>query len=265
MTRATLDGSLVQRHVGGSMPRLVIVLIVLVLVLAVGSAGVFWKALQWRKGLRTLKNEYRDYAGISVYPAENAALVSSGARPDVVLVGASHTLSWGDTSKTLPGLRVVNRGVRGQLVPQYLLRFRQDILELKPKVVVIEGCAINATYDVPLKLLEDSYASMAEMARAHGIEPILATTMPVGAVLERRLAGTNEEVRRINDIVRDLAKRQGYLLVDYYGAIAQPDGTLPAAESPDGLHCSPAIYQKMAVALRPVLDRALKAGAKVGS
>jgi lysophospholipase L1-like esterase len=253
------------------MPRPVIALVVLVPILALGGALVAWKALQWRKGLRALKNEYRDYAGISVYPHENAALLRAGERPDVILVGASHTLAWGDTSKTLPGLRVVNRGVRGQLVPQYLLRFRQDILDLKPKVVVIEGCAINATYDVPLKLLEDSYASMAEMARAHGIEPILATTMPVGAALERRLAGTNEEVRRINGIVQELAKRHGYLVVDYYAAVAEPDGTLPAAESPDGMHCSPAIYERMAVALRPVLERALNGarvagdGAKVGS
>jgi hypothetical protein len=155
------------------MSRPVIALVVLVPILALGGALVAWKALQWRKGLRALKNEYRDYAGISVYPDENAALLRTGERPDVILVGASHTLAWGDTSKTLPGLRVVNRGVRGQLVPQYLLRFRQDILDLKPKVVVIEGCAINATYDVPLKLLEDSYASMAEMARAHGIVPLL--------------------------------------------------------------------------------------------
>jgi len=240
------------------MPKLIIAFAVLVFILAVGGAGMFWKALQWRRGFRALKNEYSDYAGITVYPTENAALVSSGQRPDVVLIGASHTLAWGDTSKALPGLRVVNRGVRGQLVPQYLLRFRQDILELKPKVVVIEGCAINATYDVPLKLLEDSYASMAEIARLHGVEPILATTMPVGAELERRLAGTNEEVRRINEVVQNLAKRQGYLVVDYYGAIAEPDGTLPAAESSDGMHCSPAIYHRMAAALRPVIDRALK-------
>jgi lysophospholipase L1-like esterase len=249
----------------------VIALVVLVLIFAVGGAGVAWKALQWRKGLRALKDEYRDYAGISVYPTDNAAVVASGARPDVVLIGASHTLAWGDTSKTLPGLRVVNRGVRGQLVPQYVLRFRQDILELKPKVVVIEGCAINATYDVPLKLLEDSYASMAEMARLHGIEPILATTMPVGAVLERRLAGTNDEVRRINQLVQDLAARHGYLVVDYYAAVAEPDGTLPAAESSDGMHCSPAIYERMAAALKPVLERALHGagvagdGARVGS
>jgi len=240
------------------MPKLVVALIVMLAILAAASAGVVWKALQWRKGLRALKNEYSDYAGISVYPAENAKIADPASRPDVILVGASHTLAWGDTSSRLPGVRVVNRGVRGQLVPQYLLRFRQDILDLKPKVVVIEGCAINATYDVPLRLLADSYASMAEMARLHGIEPILATTMPVGKVLEQRLAGTNDEVRQINDVIRDLAQRNGYLLVDYYAAVADPEGTLPAAETSDGMHCSPAIYDRMAVALRPILDRALR-------
>jgi lysophospholipase L1-like esterase len=99
---------------------------------------------------------------------------------------------------------------------------------------------------------------MAEMARLHGIEPILATTMPVGKVLEQRLAGTNDEVRQINDVIRDLAQRNGYLLVDYYAAVADPEGTLPAAETSDGMHCSPAIYDRMAVALRPILDRALR-------
>jgi len=240
------------------MPKLVVALIVALVILAAGGAGIVWKALQWRKGLRALKDEYRDYAGITVYPAENAKIADLASRPDVILVGASHTLAWGDTSSRLPGLRVVNRGVRGQLVPQYLLRFRQDILDLKPRAVVIEGCAINATYDVPLRLLADSYASMAEMARLHGIEPILATTMPVGKVLEQRLAGTNDEVRQINDLIRDLARRNGYLLVDYYAAVAEPDGTLPAAETTDGMHCSPAIYDRMAEALRPILDRALR-------
>jgi lysophospholipase L1-like esterase len=240
------------------MPKLVVALIVTLVVLAAGCAGLVWKALEWRKGLRALKNEYRDYAGIFVYPAENVRLLKSANRPDVVLIGASHTLAWGDTSSRLPGLRVVNRGVRGQLVPQYLLRFRQDILDLQPRVVVIEGCAINATYDVPLRLLADSYASMAEMARLHDIEPILATTMPVGKDLERRLAGTNDEVRQINEVVRDLARRNGYLMVDYYATVAEPDGTLPAAETSDGMHCSPAIYDQMAVALRPILDRALR-------
>ena len=240
------------------MPKLVVALLVALAIVATAAAGVAWKALQWRKGLRALKDEYRDYAGISVYPAENAKVADTANRPDVVLVGASHTLAWGDTSSRLPGVSVVNRGVRGQLVPQYLLRFRQDILDLKPKAVVIEGCAINATYDVPLRLLADSYASMAEMAKLHGIEPILATTMPVGQVLEQNLKGTNEEVRQINDVVRELAQRKGYLLVDYYAAVAEPDGTLPAADTSDGMHCSPAIYDRMAVALRPVLDRALK-------
>jgi lysophospholipase L1-like esterase len=247
------------------MQKAVIALIVVLVVGAAGGAAFAWKALDWRKGLKALKDEFQDYAGIGVYPADNARLAASGTRPDVVLIGASHTLAWGDTSSRLPGLTIVNRGARGQLVPQYLLRFRQDVLDLAPRAVVIEGCAINATYDVPLRLLRDSYASMAEMARLHGVEPILATTMPIGRVLESRLAGTNEEIRQINEAVRDLARKEGYLVVDYYAAVAEPDGTLPAAETDDGLHCSPAIYDRMAVALRPVLDRALRPAGAAGA
>lgn len=249
------------------MQRTVIVLVAILLIGAVLGAVVVWKALGWRRALLDMKKDYKDYAGIGVYPEDNAAVAASGRQPDVVLIGASHTLAWGDGKGRFPGLSLVNRGVGGQLVPQYLLRFRQDVLDLKPKVVVIEGCFINALYEVPLRTLVDSYDSMAELARAHGIEPILATTMPVDATVEGTWPGTNAQVRTINEAIRDLASSRGYLLVDYYKTIASTDGTLPSSASTDGAHCGPRVYDLIAQSLRPVLEQALgrRAGADVAT
>ena len=142
---------------------------VLVVLGALAGSFLLWKAWGWRQSARSLKAAYQDHGGVGVYAEENAALLRAGKRPDAILVGASHTLAWGDLSSRLPGLEIVNRGIPGQLVPQYLLRFRQDVLDLSPRAVVIEGCAINATYEVPLRAVADSYASMAELARLHGI------------------------------------------------------------------------------------------------
>jgi lysophospholipase L1-like esterase len=239
------------------MQRLVVGLIALLLVVV--GALLALKALSWRGGFRSYKALFQDYGGVAAYSAANAKLSESGDRLDAVFLGASHTLDWGDLRDSFPGLRVENRGVSGQAVPQYLVRFRQDVLDLHPKVVVIEGCAVNTTYGLPVRAVVDSYASMAELARIHGIEPILATITPVGSSLERRERGANEEIRKINAAIREIAAREGYRVVDYYSALAGPDGTLPAAESRDGLHWDREVYRRMAELLRPVLKEALEA------
>ncbi len=231
---------------------------IVVVALAGGAASVFaWKALRWRQSLVALKASSKDLAGIGVHARENAAITSSGRRPDVVFLGASHTLDWGELGGRFPGIDAVNRGIGGQLVPQYLLRFRQDVLELRPRVVVVEGCAINATYDVPVRVLADSYESMIELARAHDIEPILATNMPVGRSWEERLPGTNARVRRINEEIRKIAAARGCRVVDYHEAVADPGGYLPSSFSNDGMHCSPEAYDRLALRLEPLLREVL--------
>jgi lysophospholipase L1-like esterase len=236
------------------------VIVGLIALLAVVVGGVLaMKALSWRGGFRNYKALFQDYGGVATYAAANTRLPASGDRLDAVFLGASHTLDWGDLRNSFPGLRLENRGISGQAVPQYLVRFRQDVLDLHPKVVVIEGCAVNTTYGLPVRAVVDSMASMAELARIHGIEPILATITPVSASLDRRERGANEEIRKINAGIREIAAREGYRVVDYYAALTGPDGTLPAAESHDGLHWDRDVYNRMAELLRPVLKEAIEA------
>jgi lysophospholipase L1-like esterase len=239
------------------MNRIVVAPIVILLLGSSAGALMGSKALEWRRGFAELKDEIRDYDGIGVYPTANARILAAGARPEVVLIGASHTRDWGETEKRFPNVHVVTRGIGGQRVPQYLLRFRQDVLELKPRVVVIEGCEINVSSGVPLRSLVDSYESMVELARLHGIEPILATILPVDSAVESRSPGLNDGVRRLNDVIRKMATRQSVRLVDYYAAVEDERGMLAAADTTDGRHGGPRSYDRMAETLARVLDEAL--------
>ncbi len=237
-----------------------VVVLVLLAVLACGAiagALVGRKALHWRKSLRQLNARLADVQGMSPYAAENDRLASEGRTPDVVFLGASHTIDWGDLGRRLPGLTVMNRGLGGMLVPQYLLRFRQDVLTLSPKVVVFEGCAINAGFKVPVRTLVDTYASLAELSRLHGIEPVITTHMPVGPQYENLAPGTNKAVAELNEALRALAQKNGYALADYSRIATKPDGFLDDPGSKDGLHASAALYDRMFTVLKPALDDAL--------
>lgn len=241
------------------MSRTTLVLAILLAVVLAGGSVFSWKALGWRKGLQELREAQRDLAGIEVYEAENLRLVAESRRPDVVLLGASLTLGWGELNTRFAGIEAVNRGLGGQLVPQTLLRFRRDVLDLQPKVVLIEGAAINAIYEVPLQTVLDSYESMADLARLYDIEPILATIVPVGSSVEAKEPGTNSRVRRLNDGIRDLAKRRGVRLVDYYSAVADADGLLPESGTADGLHWNSTTYETVAEVLLPALRETIDA------
>ena len=243
------------------MNRIVVALIAILLMGTSIGLLVGRKALEWRRGLVELKDEIHSYDGIGVYPARNAELLAARTRPEVVLIGATHTRDWGDTAKRFPSMHVVTRGIAGQRVPQYLLRFRQDVLDLKPRVVVIEGCEINVSDRVPLRALADSYESMVELARLHGIEPILATTLPVAWTVESESPGLNDGVRRLNDHIRDPAERCGVRLVDYYAAVVDERGMLPSEDTIDGRHGGPRSYDRMAELLFRVLDEALASSA----
>ncbi len=244
---------------------LVVVLLAVLACGAVAGAVVGRKALGWRNSLRQLNARLADVQGMSPYAAENDRLAREGKAPDVVFLGASHTKDWGDLGRRLPGLAVQNRGLGGMLVPQYLLRFRQDVLTLAPKVVVFEGCAINAGYRVPVRTLVDTYASLAELSRLHGIEPVITTHMPVGPQYETMAPGTNKAVAELNEALRTLARTNGYALADYYRIAAKPDGFLDDPGSSDGLHASAALYDRMFAELKPALDEALSRARPAGA
>ena len=134
----------------------------------------------WRQSM--VSQWLNDFADLSRYQQANAALAPPVPGENrVVFMGDSITDAW-HLEENFPGKPYLNRGISGQTTPQMLIRFRSDVIDRKPKVVVI----LAGTNDIagntgPMKLddIENNCASMAELARAHGIQVVFSSVLPV--------------------------------------------------------------------------------------
>ena len=129
-----------------------------------------------------------DYGQLARYREANAALRPPATGENrVVFFGDSITDIW-KLEDSFPGKPYVNRGIGGQTTPQMLVRFRQDVIDLHPKVVVmLAGTNDIAGNTGPMRNedIEADLASMAELARAHGIHMVLASLLPVHNYTEK--------------------------------------------------------------------------------
>jgi lysophospholipase L1-like esterase len=178
----------------------------------------------------------------------------------VVFMGDSITQGW-KLDESFPGKPYINRGISGQTSPQMLVRFRQDVVNLKPRVVVI----LSGTNDIagntgPMTLMqtEDNIASMAEIAHANGIHVVLCSVLPA---FDFPWAPGLEPAQRIialNSWIKDYAAQKGYVYVDYHSAMADARGGLPEALSKDGVHPLPAGYEMMTPLAETGIEKALR-------
>ncbi len=200
-----------------------------------------------------------DWPQLGRYHAENAALptAATGTRR-VVFFGDSITEGWGATGseRFFPGKPYVNRGISGQTTAQMLVRFRQDVLALKPAVVVIlagTNDIAGNTGPATQTMVEDNLHSMVELATAHGVKVVLASLLPVSDYPWRPGTQPAGKVRQLNAALRDYARRQGLVYLDYHGAMSNAAGGLDVELAGDGVHPSPAGYALMA----PLAEKAV--------
>ena len=239
----------------------------------------------------------REYLALAYYrsrgwfTAEQAApaIVATDMQPrsmanpngPVVVLGASYALGWpleriGDTP-------VINKGITGQQSFELLERFERDVVPAKPRAVIVWGF-INDVFRSPatsidqtLERTRKSYVEMIALARKHGIEPIIATELTArpqtglmaevmnfgGMVLGK--VGYQDQINRhvlaTNDWLRELARQEGVLILDFQGTLAEPGGRRRRAFSqPDGSHVTPAGYAMLTSYSVPILQEFLVAG-----
>ena len=214
-----------------------------------------------RKDIEHLLNDWPDLAR---YAKDNAALAppKPGERR-VVFMGDSITDFWGRSVGTFfPGRPYVNRGISGQTTPQMLIRFRADVVALKPAAVVI----LAGTNDIAgntgpstLAAIEDNLASMADLARANGIRVVIASVMPVNdnTVKDETTQRPPETIRALNTWIKAYAAREHLVVVDYHAAMVDARGELKKELSEDGLHPNAAGYEVMAPLVQSAIDKAL--------
>ncbi len=180
----------------------------------------------------------------------------------VVFMGDSITAGW-KLDESFPGKPYINRGIGGQTTPQMVVRFRQDVIDLKPKVVIILA-GINDiagnTGPMTLEQTEGNIASMAELARANGIRVVLCSVLPAFDFPWAPGLTPAPKVVAVNEWMKKYAAEKGEVYVDYYSAMKDDRGGLPPTLSHDGVHPLPAGYAIMAPLAEAGIEKALKAG-----
>lgn len=212
----------------------------------------------------------RDWPDLARYRDENAKLAAPAAgERRVVFLGDSITDGWGrQAGEFFPGKPYLNRGISGQTTPQMLLRLRQDVIALKPAALVLlagTNDIAGNTGPMTLEQIQGNLASIAELARAHGIRLVLATLLPVtDAHSPQTSARPPDKIAALNAWIRDYCQAGHCTLLDYHAAMVGEDGLLRPDLSDDGLHPNAAGYAVMAPLAQAAIDRALE-GKNAGS
>lgn len=201
-----------------------------------------------------------DWAWLGRFKTEDETLGAPAAGEQrVVFMGDSITQGW-HLDESFPGKPYVNRGISGQTTPQMVLRFHQDVIDLKPKVVVILGGTNDIagnTGPMTLEETEENLEAMAEMASAHRIKVVLCSVMPVYDYLWRPGLTPAPKIDEVNAWMQSYAAEKGYIYVDYHTAMKDERDGLPATLSKDGVHPLPSGYAVMTKLAEAGIERAL--------
>jgi lysophospholipase L1-like esterase len=204
-----------------------------------------------------------DWADLARYREANAELgPPKPGEQRVVFMGNSITDAWAQYFPAMfPGKPYVGRGISGQTTPQMLVRFRQDVIALKPAVVVI----LAGTNDIAgntgpstLEMIEDNLASMAELAQANGIRVVLASVLPVYDYPWKPGLEPAPKIVTLNHWIQQYASTRHAVYLDYHSAMADERQGMRQDLSSDGVHPNEAGYHIMA----PLADRAISQALK---
>lgn len=190
-----------------------------------------------------------DWANLARYRDENTKVAAPRKDEErVVFMGDSITDAWGRRyGKFFVGKPYINRGIGGQTTPQMLIRFRPDVVALKPKAVVIlagTNDIAGNTGPTTLEAIQDNLLSMAELAKANGIRVVLSSVMPVSDYIRPQTGRRPpEKIKALNTWIRDYAAKNGHVYLDYYSVMQDEQGMLKRELTYDGLHPNDAGYQ----------------------
>lgn len=201
------------------------------------------------------------WASRAKYREENARTLEKKAPRSVVLLGGTLVEQW-DLGKHFADKEYLNRGIAQQGTAQMLLRFRQDVVKLRPRAVVIFAGLNDLRNGVALADIQENVMMMAQLAKANGIRVLFASAQPI----DRK--GSNPDASRINpERIRELnrwlfqyAKDHGDVYVDFWSPLGDDSYSFKKEYTSDGLHPNEAGYKVMTPVLEKRLSEAFVAG-----
>jgi lysophospholipase L1-like esterase len=219
-------------------------------------------AVELQQRLNACAHALRDWAGLTRYGSDNAELPKPAAdAARVVFLGDQITEAWGRSANFFSGHAYVNRGIAGQTTAQMLVRFRQDVVALKPKAVVIQGGSNDiASLFTPgtEALVVDNVRSMIDIAKASDIRVIIASVTPVcDCVSDQTTTRPQGKLIGLNGALRDVAADTGSTFVNFYAALVN-GRDFKAELTADGLLPNDAGYAVMAPLAEEAIAKALR-------
>ncbi len=226
---------------------------------------------QWRASRASMLLD--DFGELAHFRDANAALKPPAPSENrVIFFGDSITDKW-PLGEYFPGKPYINRGISGQTTPQMLVRFRQDVIDLHPKaVLILAGTNDIAGNTGPMRLadIEANYASLAELARAHDIKVIYSSVLPVNNYTPRSqelfAERPPEKILQLNRWLKQYCSSGECFYLDYFTAMVDDQGLLKKDLADDGLHPNAAGYKIMApmaeAAIAQVLATSVHSSAK---
>ncbi|MCB0730631.1 MAG: SGNH/GDSL hydrolase family protein [Ignavibacteriae bacterium] len=204
----------------------------------------------------------QDWANLNRFKDDNKKVGQPSPYENrIVFMGNSITQGWIEQRpQFFSDKPFINRGISGQTTPQMLLRFRQDVVDLNPKVVVI----LAGTNDIAgntgpstLEMILDNLKSMSEISKANGIKVILCSVLPAFDYPWRPGQNPNEKIPQLNKMIENYCIENELIYLDYFSAMVDERNGLPEKYSGDGVHPNSEGYKVMEPLVENAIEKAL--------
>lgn len=205
----------------------------------------------------------QDWANLGRYHKENSVLGAPEATENrIVFMGNSITEGWSvHHADFFNNTSYINRGISGQTTPQMLLRFRADVIELKPRaVVILAGTNDIAGNTGPMTLSQilDNLKSMCELAKTNNIKVILSSVLPAADYSWKPGLSPDKKIPELNSMIKAYAKSNGIIYLDYFSTMVNEKNGLRDALTYDGVHPNKDGYLVMEPLVESAIKQALK-------
>lgn len=228
------------------------------------NLGIFYvafKALEYRRHINDFLEKYTyvvsEFSGRDRYADANGKLIRDNSKKGrVVFIGSQITEGW-DLNRYFSDYQAINRGISGQRVAGYLLRFMPDVVDLHPGAVVIEFSSYNFRPENSIREICDYMASAGNIATSNNIMPIFTTIVPVREdffVEGLDDYSVNDSLRTYNNWLRGYCGIKNYPMVDFYNLLVGGDGNLPESLSTSQIQLNDKGYGIVSGAVMSVLD-----------
>lgn len=200
----------------------------------------------------------QDWPGLNHFKEANAQVAPPAPNEDrVVFMGNSITIGWLNARpEFFEGKPYINRGISGQTTPQMLVRFRQDVIDLQPKVMVLlagTNDIAGNTGPATLNMIMDNIKSMAELAHAHGIKVILSSTLPAFDYPWKPGLEPAGKIMGLNNMIKAYAEEKNHIYLDYFSKMVDERKGLPKKYAEDEVHPTVEGYKVM----EPLVEKAI--------